>query len=115
MEARAFYRRSISDKRRHITSGEDIFNDPRIGRRRSELLTDCVHKGYAILIEHLRNFLEISIVIRQADMLEHSNRDDAIKLLVDLAIIEQTEIDPPPIIQGRRRAFRRWRIEPLIK
>src|SRR5262249_59580436 len=48
---------------------------------------------HAVIVEQGVAFLEERVVEADADMLEHSDRDDAIEFLRHVAIVLQTELD----------------------
>ncbi len=52
-------------------------------------------EGDAVLLHELRHLGEILLVMADADMLEHADRDDAVERAFHVAIILQAEIGPP--------------------
>src|SRR5687767_9406669 len=62
---------------------ENIFGNPGIGDARRSGAADGVHQRYTILRQQVAHLLEICIIERAADMLEHADTDDSV---VDVSV-----------------------------
>src|SRR5208337_1828685 len=53
-----------------------------------------MEKGNTAVRKAIGDFAEKGPVVRQADMLEHTNRDDPVELFVDRAVVRKPEGNP---------------------
>ena len=72
---------------RAVAAGEDVFGDPAIGGVWRAGAADGVQQGDAVRGEAAANHLEEGIVVADADMFEHADRDDAVEGSVERAIV----------------------------
>src|SRR6185312_7275799 len=85
------------DRRKHfaqggaVASGEDILVDEGIGRGWAVGPSDRVEQGHAVLGQELAHPGKEAPVMGDADVLEHADRDDAVELPVELAIVAKLE------------------------
>ena len=66
-------------KGRDIAAREDIFCNPGIGDAWTFRAADGMQDHHTVIGEQLSRIFEKGIVVIDPDMLEHSNRDDAIE------------------------------------
>src|ERR1700727_1871879 len=78
----------------NVAAGEDIFADPGVGHARNGVAADGMEQHHSIVVEQSVDFGEEFVVPAGADVLEHSDRDDAIEGFTDIAIVLQPEVDP---------------------
>jgi hypothetical protein len=89
-----------------IAAGKDIFRDPWIDRTRPIRSADSVNKSDPVLVEQMRDFPEVSIVMGEAHMFEHADRDNPVETPVEFAVIGEPEIGCPRQAQIRGTGFR---------
>jgi hypothetical protein len=78
---------------RDVTPREDVLLYPAACHRRAQHPTDRMDHREAIHGEKARNDVEKIRIIWHANMLEHADRDYAIELPLDVAIIEKLKGD----------------------
>ena len=83
---------TIWTERRRIAAGEDVFRRPGVGGAGAIGAGDRVDEGDAIGLQEALHRLEILPEVRQADMFEHADRDDAVELAGDAAIVDELEL-----------------------
>ncbi len=72
---------------------EDMFRGPGIGRRRRAGQAYGMEDHDAVIGQALGAQVEEGIIIAQADVFEHADRDDAVELALDVAIVLEIEGD----------------------
>src|SRR5690606_3189997 len=78
-------------QRGRICSGEDILPEPGACRAGWTHMANGVKDHHAVIGHELIDFSEELVVALHADVLEHSDRHDAVELLVQDAIVLQFE------------------------
>ena len=106
-QPRALDRRQHFGQRRDVAAGEDVFRDPRIGDDGTLLRPIECSSITPSSASKTRAFAEESVVEADADMLEHADRDDAVELALDVAVVDQAELDVLRRLRSRARAARR--------
>ena len=81
---------------RDVAAGEDVFGDPRIGDAGAFRAADRVQQHHAVVGEQFGALAEERVVVTDADMLEHADRDDAVETLRDVAVVLQGNSTRPP-------------------
>src|SRR5208282_5312236 len=64
-----------------------------IGRPRPGVATDRVEQHHPVVLQLTADGLEIFVVSRYADVLEHAHRYDAVERLTDVAVVLKAELD----------------------
>ena len=105
----ALDRRQHLGQRRDVAAGEDVFGDPRIGDAGPFGAADRMQQHHAVVGEQVGAFAEERVVVADADMLEHADRDDAVEPLRDVAVVLQAELDAGRRALAPRRARARAR------
>src|SRR6185503_6962026 len=80
-------------KRRHVASREYVLRDPRVGGTFAVQSADRVEQRDTVILQVLPEYGEKRIVVAQAHVFEHSDRDDAGERLVQGAIVLETKVD----------------------
>ena len=78
--------------RRQVVTGKDIFVGERVRRRRLAKLADSVEQHHAAGFQQFTALGEEFVIVGGSDMLEHADRDDAVELFLDMAVIDQLEL-----------------------
>src|SRR5918911_2569693 len=108
-------RRQHFRKRGYVAARKDVFGDERIGGGRPFGAPDRVQQHDAVRREKLGTFTEIGVIEPEADVLEHSDRYDAVEGSGHGAVILQLEFDgvPKPLLlrslPGHRKLLARER------
>src|SRR5271163_2466618 len=76
-----------------VAAREDVFLNPGVGITGRVATSDRMQQHHAIVFQQAPHMSEIFIVAGGADMLEHTDRDDAVERALDVAIVLQSEID----------------------
>ena len=93
-QTRAFNCRCYFRQRRNIAPREHVFSYEGVGDARWLGAADGVDQCDAIFAQQRTDFAEECQVMIDADMLEHSDRHDAVVLPALFAIVAQVEPDP---------------------
>ena len=80
-------------QRGNVAAGEDVLRDPGVGDRGSFRPADRMQQHHAVVGEQVMALAEESVVVADADMLEHADRDDPVEFLRHVAIVLQPERD----------------------
>ena len=96
-------------QRRHVAAGENVLADERAGGAGRRHAADAVDEGVAVGLQQFADLGEILVEMADADMLHHADRDDAVELAGELAIVELAELDAVGDAGGLRRARARSR------
>ncbi len=91
-QPRPFDRGHDLGKRGNIAAGENIFRHPGIGGRGGAFMTDRMEKRDALVVEQPGHLLEEGIIIADADMFEHADRNDAVEPRMDLTIVLEQKL-----------------------
>ena len=75
-----------------VAAREDVFLGEGVGGARPVHLADRVNQGHAVVVQQAMDGLEIGPEVRRADVFQHADRDDAVELLVQVAIVGQAEV-----------------------
>src|SRR3546814_14397057 len=70
-------------------SGEDVLLHPRVLRLRAAEHADGVDHGHAVRLQQARDLAVVFAVMARPDMLQHADRDDAVILGVEGAVVAQ--------------------------
>src|SRR6202167_4532115 len=86
-EFRALDRRQNFRKSGDVAAGENVFRYPGIGDARRSATANGVQNKDAIIAENVCALAKVRVVKSDADVLEHADRNDAIKPAGDVAIV----------------------------
>ena len=95
IQAPALHRRQRLRQGRRVTARENVFANPWIGAGRRAHGADGMQQHHAAVGQQLARPREELAVVAAADMLEHTDRDDAIIHAPLPAIVAQMEPHPP--------------------
>src|SRR6185369_2034393 len=93
IEAIILHARQDFRKRRNVAAWKDILVDPGTGGTRPARSIDRMEHADAVVPKEFAAFGEELVEVPKPDVLEHSDRDDAVEALVKAAIVDQAELD----------------------
>src|SRR5216683_3867673 len=103
-QTRAFDRGQYLGQSRNIPTRKYVFRDPRIGDAGPLGATDCMQHHDSVVGQYFGAAAEECAVEIDTDMLEHSDRYDAIEPVGDVAIVLEAEVDHAKMLFGRAAA-----------